>query len=479
MDRERAEAYLRQVAETELRRLTGLDDGGAAVQWHSGRLALAAQVLRVVGAVDDDTFWEIQGELQLALATRQLSRPALAPLARQHVDMVVRIERARAADRFNRTPAYPAPSPSPSPSWRIVPAGQVIPADDDRRELHLLAYAQTPAGARFTAIVGMPAAQDVYDPALGSAGRRRMSQALQRLTATDDLGTGYQLRFWGGFGTGALVLRPDPPPGLRWLDVIPAPGEPGIRVDLDRPGPAAQVSVSREARGPGALMLDVVATRILTSTADFPPDDPEYLASAQAELGAFVGDQPGQVVAALRAADALTPDSRVPGQLAGLLGRLDVGGHGIAAPPDPDLPPRWESMLTRYHRREPYPVLTPGSWAASVAELPELDGVTIAVLGVHHGEPGTIVHTLVTGVTGEDDWEFMRGVRPLPALWVRDSAGRWHATRTSSHAAPEDSREVMVWLAVVPPLERGTAWIDLVATGASAEIRVRLPLGWR
>src|SRR5690348_9014015 len=105
MDREGAEAYLRQVAETELRRLTGLDDA-AAVQWHSGRLALAAQVLRVVGAVDDDIFWEIQGELQLALATRQLSRPALAPLARQHVDMVVRIERARAADRFNRTPAY-------------------------------------------------------------------------------------------------------------------------------------------------------------------------------------------------------------------------------------------------------------------------------------------------------------------------------------------------------------------------------------
>src|SRR5262249_36596779 len=196
----------------------------------------------------------------LALATRQLSRPALAPLARQHVDMVVQIERARAADRFNRTPAYPA---SPSP-WRIVPAGQVIPGDDDRRERHLLAYAQTPAGARFTAAVGVPGTRDMYDPGQGRAGRLRMHRALQRLTATDDQGTSYQLRFWGGFGTGALVLQPDPPPGIRWLDVISAPGEPGIRVDLDRSEPAAQVSVSREAHGPGALMLDVVATRILT-----------------------------------------------------------------------------------------------------------------------------------------------------------------------------------------------------------------------
>jgi hypothetical protein len=306
-----------------------------------------------------------------------------------------------------------------------------------------------------------------------------MHRALQRLTATDDQGTSYQLRFWGGFGTGALVLQPDPPPGIRWLDVIPAPGEPGIRVDLDRPEPTAQVSVSREAHGPGALMLDVVATRILTSTADFPPDDPEYLASAAAELGAFVGDRPGEIVDALRAAAALTPDSRVPGQLAGLLGRLNIGGHGIAAPPDPDLPPRWESMLTRYHRRGPYPVPAPGSWASAAAELPELDGVRIAVLGVHHGEPGTIVHTLATGVTAEDDWEFMRGVRPLPALWIRDSAGRWHATLTSSHTSGDDPREVLLWLAIVPPLERGTAWIDLVATGASAEIQVRLPLRWR
>ena len=41
-----------------------------------------------------------------------------------------------------------------------------------------------------------------------------------------------------------------------------------------------------------------------------------------------------------------------------------------------------------------------------------------------------------------------------------------------------DPREVMLWLAVMPPLDRGTAWIDVVATGSSAEVRARLPLSW-
>lgn len=38
--------------------------------------------------------------------------------------------------------------------------------------------------------------------------------------------------------------------------------------------------------------------------------------------------------------------------------------------------------------------------------------------------------------------------------------------------------EVMLYPAIVPPLEAGTAWIDMVAMSQSAEVRVRLPLRW-
>jgi hypothetical protein len=37
----------------------------------------------------------------------------------------------------------------------------------------------------------------------------------------------------------------------------------------------------------------------------------------------------------------------------------------------------------------------------------------------------------------------------------------------------------MLWLRVVPPLDRGTPWIDVVATGQSAEVRATLPLSWK
>ena len=79
----------------------------------------------------------------------------------------------------------------------------------------------------------------------------------------------------------------------------------------------------------------------------------------------------------------------------------------------------------------------------------------------------------------EDDWEYYRAVRPLPALWIRDNTGRWHATH---HYAPRplgDSGEVTLELAIAPPLEAGISWIDLVAAGQSAEVRARLPPSWK
>ncbi len=58
----------------------------------------------------------------------------------------------------------------------------------------------------------------------------------------------------------------------------------------------------------------------------------------------------------------------------------------------------------------------PGILAAAVAELPELDGAQIAILGLHHGERGAILHLLASGVTLEGDWKYARGVRPPPVL---------------------------------------------------------------
>jgi hypothetical protein len=68
MDRERAETYLRLLA--ELRRATTIAAGSLPGQWRSTRLELAAQALCAVGAVSADVADEIQADIGLAVAGR-------------------------------------------------------------------------------------------------------------------------------------------------------------------------------------------------------------------------------------------------------------------------------------------------------------------------------------------------------------------------------------------------------------------------
>jgi hypothetical protein len=93
-------------------------------------------------------------------------------------------------------------------------------------------------------------------------------------------------------------------------------------------------------------------------------------------------------------------------------------------------------------------------------------------------ERGTILHLHAGGVMMEDDWAYYRGVRPVPALWIRDHAGRWHATRSWAPRPLGDDGEVTLELEIAPPLEAGNQWIDVVAAGQSAQVRARLPVRW-
>jgi hypothetical protein len=472
MDRGRAETHLRQLAEAELRRAAA---PGVRGRGYPGRLSLVAQALVAVGAVDVGTADEIQADLDLALAARLASAGA----APQQLAGLIGVRPPRAV-----TTTFTAPR---QPSWRVVPAGQVIRIRDDqiRGELGLLAYLQTGHGGRFT----MAGRMHGPAPDPGTPPPRPGLPVSRQFTAADDKGASYTLRFSFRTGltgsaawAGVLDLRPDPPHEIGWLDLRSAPGEPATRIRLDPPDPqipAPEVTVTRTAHSPGELLLDVIAARILTSAGSVPPDNPGQLAGATAELRAFVGDGPGYVVAALQAAGALPVSSPAPGQLAGLCARLGITGHGITTPPAAGLPDRWLNMLTSDHRREPQPAPAPGSWTATAAELPQLDGARLAVLGLHQAERGTILYLHAGGVTMEDDWEYYRAVRPLPALWIRDHAGRWHATRDYAPRPLGDSGEVTLELAITPPLEAGTPWIDLVAAGQSAEVWARLPLTWK
>ena len=71
MNRERAETYLRALAETELRRATMQPRDDAQRADHAGRVNRVAQVLAFVGALDAGVADQILGDFELALAARQ------------------------------------------------------------------------------------------------------------------------------------------------------------------------------------------------------------------------------------------------------------------------------------------------------------------------------------------------------------------------------------------------------------------------
>ena len=61
--------------------------------------------------------------------------------------------------------------------------------------------------------------------------------------------------------------------------------------------------------------------------------------------------------------------------------------------------------------------------------LPELDGIRLAILGLHNCQDSTVVHMHASGprsevIYGPDE------LYPWATLWVRDNGGHWHATRT-------------------------------------------------
>ena len=74
MNRERAETYLRALAEAELRRATMQPWEDAQRAGHAGRVKRVAQVLASVSALDAGVADQILGDFELALGARQMGQ---------------------------------------------------------------------------------------------------------------------------------------------------------------------------------------------------------------------------------------------------------------------------------------------------------------------------------------------------------------------------------------------------------------------
>jgi hypothetical protein len=437
------------------------------------RTRRVARVLTAVGALDEQVAGQILGDFRLILAVRQ------AGSARQRMGRLLGLAAPRgqptawAAGQAD-PPGSAGPQASPG---RVVPLGQLISfhGADVAGELYVLSYAPMASGPQLS----------VFARACDQSGLWELSgpRLFDPFTATDDRGTRYQVTI-RDIGSGplgwTLMLRPDPAHDPRWLDLIPIPGGPAVRIDLDRPAPepyppgAADVTVRKTTLGPAEYLLHTIAARLLAAASSGPLDASPVSGLTSGAL-TRLADGLGDIIAALQACGALSPLSPVPGQLAGLCAGLTVDGHGITAPPAGDLPEPWLSLLACHWRRNSRAAPARDGYAAATVMLPELDGIRLAILGLHNCQDSTVVHMHASGPRSE----VIYGPGELyswATLWVRDSDGRWHATRTLGRSGMNG--EVALRVEVVPPLSRATAWIELLAAGQSAEVRATLQLHW-
>ncbi len=430
----------------------------------NARVRRVAEALTGVGALNEQVAGEILDDVKLALAVRQLGT------GRERLGRLFHLM-AAAHTALTRPPASTGPQAAPG---RVVPLGQLIAfrGADFTGELYLLSYARVGSGPQLSVFAQKRRQSGLWEP----AGPRLFDP----FTAADDRGTSYQvaIRDIGSGSTGwTLMLHPDPPHDPRWLDLTPAPGDPPVRIGLDRPAQgiwppsAAEVTARKTSLSPAEYLLHTIAARLLAAAwQDMLP-----LAARAPEALTRLAGELGDVTAALQACGAVSPLSPVPGQLAALCAGLNVGGHGITAPTARDLPEPWLSLLARYRPGTARTATERDGCAVAAAVLPELDGIRLAILGLHNCQDSTVLHMHASGprsgaIYGPEElyaWAIM---------WVRDSSGRWHATRTLGRSGM--GGEVALRVEVVPPLNRATAWIELLAAGRSAEVRATLPLHW-
>jgi hypothetical protein len=438
VDHEPAETHLRLLAERMLRastRATGSPRPSAVIT-----VNLVARSLVTIGALDAAVGAAVVDELALALESRQTDPPTRHPGARS----------------VSWWPAAVAPGTQQAPSARrFVAAGLTMPMRDG--SMHVLSYARSGAGAAFVVVAHSP-----------------VMDSLDEFTATDDTGTSYQLMFSGSSSSeewnGELALYPDPPPGLRWLELT-GPGRPAQRISL-YPEPEPDRAVSSVPASPGEYLLNVSAAGLLATLPYFAPRERRPLAAVHQDPSERAGL--AEIMKALVAIGALPPDSPMPGQLAAL--REAVSADDPDPDPDPaaasgaELPEHWASVLASY-QRPGQAAAQPDSCAPMALTLPELDGVVVSVLGLHSADRTC---TLSIHASGIPPWP-MRGAEPLPLIWLRDSDECWHVTRPGGSTV--DDGELLMQLVVMPPLARPD-WVEVVVMGRSAQVRATVPLRW-
>jgi hypothetical protein len=465
--KERAETYLRMLAEAGLRRageqLRDLDaaantDGWSApgVEHATTERALrkfvqAGRILVAAGVLDHDDVTGIAEGLHAAITVR--SRLLLNREHRRGNLFAVMFPGFRGAA---------SPSRPVSQAMWVTPIGRALRVDTGRAAsvLHLISLVRTDTPlAVITVAMRMPEPPpDDRETDLEIA--RVMRQLLSdQLWAADDQGTRYTVRFEGyREGTaswlGIARLEPRPPRGARRLDLF----SDGTRLIRISPGsPVVRATTESVSLPPGERLLVLEAERIL--------------ASGNAR-GPAQGPSPGEIITVLTETGAIAAGSPVPGQLAALCQRLGVAGHGITAPPAAQIPAPWASVIA--HRDAPVPADDPDACAPLNCVLPDVDGARFALAGLSTVAGESHLHVISNGMPQLMDG-FDRNWTAGFSWWLRDSAGNWHVANAGEPRWFLDGTQAFR-LRLTPPLATVPDTAEIVVTGPATRARATIPI---
>ena len=472
MQSEPAETYLRNLAESELRRYRG--DAAEFLPEAMTRVRAVATAFAKTGALDPAAAEGVVEELTTALEVR-------SPGYRVAPTVAARLRRAR---RFQPgavplAGAHPAPTPAGAFPVSVTPVGALLELREGETDIvvYLTAALSTPHLAALSAgVLSLPKgslpSRARQRPGLPPAApvAARMYPGLpgvpRDLRAVDATGQSYDLVFNGGgdgtWSAGHFALRPSSPgaPGRRqvrpadagWL--IVGNDETSVQVDLTARSPVAEVTTTENGLTAGEQFLRIRAEAMFASGYHDVGTDLKGLAAA---------------VPALRAVGMLPERSELPRTIAALCHRYAVGRDDVPDPPAA-LPDRWASLLTddQHASWQPDGADTPPAAAHLPMAFPETDGVTTVLSGlVTHGRRSTI--------TGAFFGPVEEGYPEGPCIWLRDNDGQWHAAKQRSWS----SGGVNVFRAdLTPPVHPSASRADILVIGRTADSRGSVPLTW-
>jgi hypothetical protein len=479
---ERAETYLRRVAEAELRRagheLRRLDA-------EPGTGTPGAPIMEAF-AVASRAQWKVVRTGRILVAAGALDRDFLHRLASEfHVAVNLRSRFLLSWDRQRGvlvpSMAEPPPPPPPTPpapaAMVATPIGRMLRVSSDRAPsaLHVLSLVRTETEAVLALAMRMHWPPDGSSADLEASGAGPQHLPYDRLSVMDEQGTRYAIRFESGGPGGGTVwrgiarLEPVPLSTVRRLDLA---GNGTKLVELPftsgaedaPPAPAAPATTGKTGISPGERLLVLEAERILaTREPRAPRERPD----------------PAEISAVLKETGVIAQDSPLPSQLAALYRRLGGDWPTRTGPPasataTAEIPAPWASVLAGYST--PRSAEVPEVFAPVAQLLPEIDGARFALAGLSITAGESHLHVIGSGHLPTPADRYEHNWTPGFSWWLEDNAGNWHVATLTEPWSFGDGLQSFL-LRLTPALDSVPGRVEVVVTGPATQIRAVVPIG--